>query len=91
MFNDLMKRIAYGSNLTVVDCDTDEQLINIDDVMVDKKKLSKRAKAALKKTGREDGKLLMVYEDDEFCEFVIYYFGDILTYRVYHNGEVYEK
>lgn len=59
--------------------------------MANKVKLSKRAKAALKRTGRADGKLLMAYEDNEFCEFVIYYYGDTLTYRVYHNGEVYER
>ena len=56
-----------------------------------KKNLSKRAKESLKKTGREDGKLLMAYEDNEFCEFIIYYFGDTLTYRVYNNGAVFER
>lgn len=52
-------------------------------------KLSKRAKALLKKCGH--GELLSAYEGKDFCEFIISEGGDVMTFRVYDDGRVYEK
>lgn len=54
------------------------------------KKLSAKAKKALDKIP-SFSELLKVYEYKDCIEFVVNRWGDICTFRVYSNGEVYER
>lgn len=56
-----------------------------------KQKITKRAKALLKKVPFGYSKVLHVYEDRNFCQFTLYEAGDTVTFRVYDDGRVYER
>lgn len=56
-----------------------------------KKKISKRAKELLKKVPFGFSKVLHVYEDRDFCQFILYEAGDTVTFRVYDDGRIYER
>lgn len=54
-----------------------------------KQKLSSRAKKALDKISYSE--LYRVYEMRDFVECVVNRWGDTCTYRIYDNGEIYER
>ena len=56
-----------------------------------KQKMTKRAKALLKKVPFGYSKVLHVYEDRNFCQFTLYEAGDTVTFRVYDDGRIYER
>lgn len=59
--------------------------------MANKPKMSARAKKLLKMIPFSYNKVLEIYEGRDFCEYVLYRAGDVMTYRVYDNGEVYAR
>lgn len=58
---------------------------------ISKRSLSPRAKKALKRIAFGYSRILDVYEDHEFCEFTLYEGGDVVVFRVYADGRVYER
>lgn len=58
---------------------------------ISKRSLSPRAKKALKRIAFGYSRILDVYEDHEFCEFTLYEGGDVVVFRVYEDGRVYER
>ena len=58
---------------------------------ISKRSLSKTAKEALKKIRFGYSKILDVYECKDFCEFTLYEGGDVVVFRVYSDGKVYER
>ena len=54
-----------------------------------RQKYSKRVKEALKKLDYK--KVLDVYECKDFVEITVNRWGDVLTYRVYDDGRIYER
>lgn len=53
------------------------------------KKLPKRVKEALKQI--DCSKLYDYYNGKDFVELVVSRYGDTCTYRVYDNGDIYER
>ena len=58
--------------------------------MKKKIKLTKKQKLAFDKIP-SCSEIYSVYETKDFIEFVVGRWGDTCTYRVYNNGEVYER